>query len=77
MWTTDTIVELIEDLQMRRCLWDVSSSEYKDRGKKQAALAELAQKYGVTTLEMDKKIHTLKGKCIIIIDILELHFHYK
>lgn len=62
MWTTDSTIQLIEDLQMRRCLWDVSASEYKDREKKAEAVAELAQKYNVTTSEMDKKIHTLKGK---------------
>lgn len=62
MWTTNSTLSLIEDLQMRRCLWDVSSDDYKDRGKKANAVAELAQKYEVSTTELEKKLHTLKGK---------------
>ena len=39
---------------MRRCLWDVTCKDYKDRGRKAKAVAELALKYWVSMEEIEK-----------------------
>lgn len=62
MWTTQKTLDLIEELHINICLWDVTSLDYRNRDKRAKALSELSQKFEVSVLEIDKKIHTLKSQ---------------
>ena len=61
MWTTENTVAFIESLQSTPCLWDVTSSDYKHRGKKKDAVTKLAEQYNVTVLEIEKKISVARS----------------
>jgi hypothetical protein len=60
MWTSENTLKLIEDLHSLPCLWDVQSAEYKNRNKKVDACDTLATKYGVSAVEVEKKVQALK-----------------
>lgn len=50
------IINLIDDLQVPSCLWDVTSPDYKNRIKKRDAIQELSIKYGLSVSDMEKII---------------------
>lgn len=60
MWTTETTLSLIEMLHATPSLWDMTCSDYKNQGKKKDDVQRLANKYDVSFVDMDKKIHSLK-----------------
>ena len=60
MWSNEKVLKLIEDYHASSCLWDVTSSDYKNRVKKKLALESLAAKHDVTVADIEKKIHNLK-----------------
>lgn len=62
MWSTDTALKLIEDLQRNPCLWDVTAIDYRNRDKWASVLTELAEKYKSSVAEVEKKLHTLKSQ---------------
>ncbi|GFG37695.1 hypothetical protein Cfor_12179 [Coptotermes formosanus] len=47
-------------LQVLPCLWDVQSTEYKTRKRKVGTCDTVATKYGVSVMEIEKKIQALK-----------------
>jgi hypothetical protein len=49
-------LKLIEDLHSLPCLWDVQTAEYNNRNKKSDAHDTLAKNYGVSAVEIEKKI---------------------
>jgi hypothetical protein len=55
MFSVETTLQLIEDLQAMSCLWDVASMDYKNRNKRRDAMQEPAIRYGVSDSEMEKK----------------------
>lgn len=55
-----TTLHLIEDLRCNPCLWDSTSSEYRDRKKKSFVLESLAIKYQTIPSDVEKKIHGLR-----------------
>ncbi|XP_076050871.1 uncharacterized protein LOC143031204 isoform X2 [Oratosquilla oratoria] len=60
MWTPERTLSLIEMLNATPCLWDVTCQDYKNRGKKKDTLQKLANKFNVSSHEMEKKVHSLK-----------------
>ena len=60
MWSNEKVLALVEDYHASSCLWDVTSSDYKNRVKRKAALEALAAKHDVTVAEVEKKLHNLK-----------------
>lgn len=59
-WSPDEILELIDLIKERPCLWNVNSTEYRDKTKKEIALNYLADKFNVTNEHVKTKIHTLR-----------------
>ncbi|KAF5299150.1 hypothetical protein FQA39_LY02323 [Lamprigera yunnana] len=55
-WTNAKVCELIELYRDRPVLWDCRLKEYKDRNKKQDALQEIADTFGVDKQVVEKKI---------------------
>ncbi|KAF5304268.1 hypothetical protein FQA39_LY09795 [Lamprigera yunnana] len=55
-WTNAKVCELIELYRNRPVLWDCRLKEYKDRNKKQDALQEIADTFGVDKQVVEKKI---------------------
>ncbi|KAF5286323.1 hypothetical protein FQA39_LY04221 [Lamprigera yunnana] len=55
-WTNAKVCELIELYRDRPVLWDCRLKEYKDRNKKQDALQEIADTFGVDKKVVEKKI---------------------
>lgn len=62
LWSSAQTLNFIEDLHSNRCLWDPSFAEYRNREIKNKCLLSLATKYQVSSPEIEKKIHTLKGQ---------------
>lgn len=58
-WTNAKVCELIELYRDRPVLWDCRLKEYKDRNKKQDALQEIADTFGVDKQVVEKKIKNL------------------
>ncbi|KAF5296632.1 hypothetical protein FQA39_LY12460 [Lamprigera yunnana] len=54
-WTNAKVCELIELYRDRPVLWDCRLKEYKDRNKKQDALQEIADTFGVDKQVVEKK----------------------
>ncbi|KAL2751033.1 uncharacterized protein V1477_000191 [Vespula maculifrons] len=59
-WTRDKTLELLQEYQQRRVLWDWNARGYRDRVKRKRAIQELAQILSCNTLEVEKKITNLK-----------------
>ncbi|KAF5275001.1 hypothetical protein FQA39_LY06938 [Lamprigera yunnana] len=55
-WTNAKVCELIEHYRDRPVLWDCRLKEYKNRNKKQDALQEIADTFGVDKQVLEKKI---------------------
>ncbi|KAF5271925.1 hypothetical protein FQA39_LY07942 [Lamprigera yunnana] len=55
-WTNAKVCELIELYRDRPVLWDCRLKEYKDRNKKQDALQEIADTFGVDKQVVERKI---------------------
>ena len=47
MWTTETILKLIEDLHSNVCLWNIECIDYKNKNKRRDTLDHLAKKFEV------------------------------
>jgi hypothetical protein len=60
MWTNENTLKLTEDLRLLPCLLDVHPMDYKNHNKKVDACDTLATKYGVSAVEVGKKIQALK-----------------
>ena len=60
MWSNEQVLQLIEDYHASSCLWDVTSTDYKNRVKRKLALESLAAKHEVTVADIEKTIHILK-----------------
>lgn len=60
MWTSEQTMKFIDGLRSNPCLWDLTSLDYKNRNKKNDALATLGKEFGVDSHEVDKKIQSLK-----------------
>ncbi|XP_076397834.1 uncharacterized protein LOC100881882 [Megachile rotundata] len=60
MWTVEKTLKLIEDLRREPCLWDRKCEEFKNKEKKRDAMNNLAEKNGVTSAELERKIHSMK-----------------
>lgn len=60
MWLNENVLKLIEDYHNEKCLWDVTSPDYKNRAKRRAAMELLAANHQVSVEEIEKKIHNLK-----------------
>lgn len=44
VWTRDRMLALIQDYEGQRCFWAIKSNEYRDRQKKELALASIVNK---------------------------------
>jgi hypothetical protein len=55
MWTSENMLELVM-IYILPCVWDVQSAEHENRNKKADACDTLATKYGVSEVEVKKKI---------------------
>lgn len=60
MWSSEKTLLLIEDFHSSRCLWDVTSEDYKNRNKKRLTLEDIGKKYETSASDVEKKIHNLK-----------------
>lgn len=58
-WTNAKVCELIELYRDRPVLWDFRLKVYKDRNKKQDALPEITDTFGVDKQVVEKKIKNL------------------
>ncbi|KAG8332140.1 uncharacterized protein LOC124372360 [Homalodisca vitripennis] len=58
-WTNDKVCQLIELYRDKPVLWDCRLKGYKDRNKKQDALQEIADVFGVDKAVVEKKIKNL------------------
>jgi hypothetical protein len=56
MWTGKNTLKLTEELYVLPCLWDVQTAEYKNCNKKSDAHDTVAKNYGVSAVEIEKKI---------------------
>ena len=57
-WCRTEVLSLIELYKQQRCLWDIKSSEYKDREQRSAALSHICQELsdsGVDVMVEDAK----------------------
>ena len=61
-WTDKEIDKLLEMLEDRVCLWDVSSKEYHLRDKRAKAYKEMEEKLGVKAAEIKSKIVGLRAQ---------------
>ncbi|CAB3993455.1 Hypothetical predicted protein [Paramuricea clavata] len=61
-WTDKEIDKLLEMLEDRVCLWDVSSKEYHLRDKRAKAYKEMEEKLGVSAAEIKSKIVGLRAQ---------------
>lgn len=62
MWDVTQTEHLINLYQSKEALWNIKSSEFKNRDKKRAAWEELAEKLNVTADEIQRKIHNLRNQ---------------
>lgn len=60
MWTTEKTLSLIEVFHNTPNLWDVHSTDYRDKARKKMALNKIAEQLGVPAFDVEKKIHNLK-----------------
>nr|CAH7745742.1 unnamed protein product [Callosobruchus chinensis] len=51
---------LIENFELYPGLWNVYTTEFKDRIKKQNALQKLADLFSTSTAEIQRKLHNLR-----------------
>ena len=59
-WDREKTVELIDKYRNEECLWNVRSTLYKDKKRKQDAWNNLATEFGVPVAEVQSKIRNLK-----------------
>ena len=60
MWSYEKVLKFIEDYHATSCLWDATSTDYRNRAKRKSVIESLAAKHGVTGADIEKKIHNLK-----------------
>jgi len=58
-WSDSRILSFIEMYRSHPVLWDIRLNEHKDKTKRRAALMELAEHFGVTKEEVERKIKNL------------------
>ncbi|KAK0077165.1 hypothetical protein PV326_010235, partial [Microctonus aethiopoides] len=61
----DKIHQLIESYRENECLWQVKSPHYKNYIKKKAAIADIAEKMGITKEITKKKIASLRSTYLL------------
>lgn len=61
-WKREEIILLIEMVEERACLWDVSHSDYHNQIHRRNGLQEIASKLNIPVDEIKKKIHTLRAQ---------------
>ena len=61
-WSEEETKALISKFELLPSLWDVHSTEYKNRTVKQRELAELAADFGVDAAEVQRKLHILRSQ---------------
>jgi hypothetical protein len=62
MWPNERVLTSIENLQSSVYLWDVYCADYQTHNKNHDAIDFLAQKYEISTFEVEKKIANAKGQ---------------
>lgn len=63
-WQPPIVLKCLEEYYRHPCLWDVSSTEYKNKDKRQAALDEMASILKVTPEILKTKIHSIRNSYI-------------
>lgn len=61
-WTKDNTFKLIDELCQRRCLWDITCPNYKNRLVKRDNMHELACLFGVSDREVENKLHNIRSQ---------------
>ena len=59
-WNREKTLELLREYQQRRVLWDYNARGYRNLATRRRAIQELANIFGCTTLEIEKKVTHLK-----------------
>lgn len=60
IWNNDKIFHLIELYQTKALLWDNTRGDYKDKPKKEAALAEISKALNISQRDVETKLHILR-----------------
>lgn len=60
MWTNKKVLSFIKDLQLKGCLCNIKSEQYRDRKAKSDAIENLSSKYEINVSEVEKKIANLR-----------------
>ena len=66
-WTQELILILIQYYEVKRCLWAVKSQEYRDRQKKEAAIASIVietkkENDAITSDAIKNKWHNMRSQ---------------
>jgi hypothetical protein len=58
-WSKEQMLDLIEQYELRECLWNIMSKDYKNQNKKKEAWQEISFPTGVDVGSSEKKTKSL------------------
>jgi hypothetical protein len=61
-WSSSATYQLINELEVRRCLWDQQDKEFKNKNARKESLHEIAEILETNMREVEKRIHNLKSQ---------------
>lgn len=59
-WNNETIINFIETIRLRVCLWDNTDAEYRNRQLKKDEWKAVATEFGISAEEAQKKFKNLR-----------------
>ena len=59
-WSNEKIIDFINEIHLHPVLWNVETSQYKDRNSKKDGWAAVATKFEITSDEAYKKFRSLR-----------------